>query len=81
MLKDEGVVTMRRGIGYRVQELPPMAVVEIRPGDTIETRVPSAAERERLKLPAGVPVFVVHRAGGEDDLYDGNSTQLRAATT
>jgi DNA-binding GntR family transcriptional regulator len=80
MLKDEGVVKMRRGIGYEVQELPPRAVVEIGPGDSVEMRVPADAERERLKLPAGVPVFVVRRqAGGAEELYSGNDTRLIAS--
>ena len=78
LLKNEGLVTKRRGRRTWVRERPPRQVVLLNPGDEVETRMPTEAERRQLGIPVGEPVFVVRRHDSEPELFAGASTTLRA---
>lgn len=77
LLREEQVVVVQRGKGNVVQELPPVVIVTARRGDAIIARLPDEIERQQLGLPEGVPVLAIRRAAsGEEELYDGNRTQV-----
>jgi DNA-binding GntR family transcriptional regulator len=77
ILRGEGLVTTDRPGGTRVREQPERSIIEIDSG-TIETRMPTAAERRELDVAEGVPVLLVER-DGQTELYAGDRTVLRIA--
>ncbi len=78
ILLNEGLVTKGRGRRTRVRERVDRHVVQLQPGDLVDTRMPTESERRALGVPVGEPVFVVRRAGGTEELLAGGSTRLRA---
>jgi DNA-binding transcriptional MocR family regulator len=76
VLREEGLVVTRHGIGSFVAAVPLLQVAVICPGDRVTARLPDSAERARLgPLSPGVPVLVVIRAA------DGSQQVYNAATT
>jgi DNA-binding transcriptional regulator YhcF (GntR family) len=79
VLREEGLVVTRHGLGSLVTEAPTRQVTILHPGDQISARMPGAAERERVgPLSPGIPVLVVTRAvGGDPEFYNAAITVLR----
>jgi DNA-binding GntR family transcriptional regulator len=80
LLREEGLVVTRHGVGSFVTAVPPLRDVALGPGDQVTARMPETGERARLGgLSPGIPVLVVTRAcGGEPELYSAAVTVLRA---
>lgn len=76
LLRGEGLITMTPRVGAHVRRQVEPTTVHIRPGDRVTARLPTAAERRELGIPEGVPVLVVHRAGGEE-IHAGDRTLLQ----
>ncbi|HWG02014.1 MAG TPA: GntR family transcriptional regulator [Trebonia sp.] len=81
LLRDEGLVVTRHGVGSFVTAVPELRVAVLGPGDQVTARMPDEGERGRLGgLSPGIPVLVVRRAGGgEPEMYSAAVTVLRAA--
>lgn len=71
LLRREGLIVTEHGVGSRVQEVPAQVEVRARPGDQTESRLPTAAERQRLELPEGVPLLVLRHPDGREELFSG----------
>ena len=78
VLREEGLVVTRHGIGSFVAAVPTRQVTILNPGDRISARMPDESERERLgTLSPGIPVLVVTRAGGgTPEIYSAAVTVL-----
>jgi DNA-binding FadR family transcriptional regulator len=81
LLREEGLVVTRHGVGSFVTAVPELHVAVLRPGDRVAARMPDDGERARLGgLSPGIPVLVVMRAGGgEPEMYNAAVTVLRVA--
>jgi DNA-binding FadR family transcriptional regulator len=78
VLKAEGLVTMRSGLGAYVSTRPRLQVIILRPGDELDFREPDDGERERLGISPLADVAVVTRAGGGTEVYSQAVTRFRA---
>jgi len=78
MLREEGLVVTRHGVGSFVAAVPQLKVAVVRPGDRVTARMPDDAERAKLgSLSPGIPVLVVTRAGDADpEVYSAAVTVL-----
>jgi hypothetical protein len=45
-------------------------------GERIEGRMPTPAERRQLGMPEGIPMIVLIRQDGREDLYDSRRTSV-----
>lgn len=75
-LRAEGLVTMRRGRGAVVKEIPPRQVLTPPAGATVTTRMPTLEERAELGLGEGVPIFWVVTSDGSASGYPGDRWEL-----
>jgi DNA-binding FadR family transcriptional regulator len=71
LLREEGVVITRHGVGSFVATVPQLTVITAHPGDQVSARMPDDGERIRLgQLSPGIPVLVITRAdGAEPEVY------------
>jgi DNA-binding transcriptional MocR family regulator len=71
LLREEGVVVTRHGVGSFVATVPQLVIATVGPGDRVTARMPDESERVRLgQLSPGIPVLVITRAdGGEPEVY------------
>jgi DNA-binding transcriptional regulator YhcF (GntR family) len=70
LLRKEGLIITRHGIGSHVAAVPQVERVTLRPGDEIRARMPDERERTELGIGPGIPVLVVTRArGGGEETY------------
>jgi DNA-binding FadR family transcriptional regulator len=78
VLREEGLVVTRHGLGSFVAAVPRRQVAVLYPGDLIAARMPDESERERLGLLSpGIPVLVVTRAAaGTTEVYSAAITVL-----
>jgi DNA-binding transcriptional regulator YhcF (GntR family) len=77
LLRQEGLIVTRHGIGSFVAAVPTRQVAVVSAGDRVTARLPDSAERARLgPLSPGVPVLVVVRADGSQHVYDAATTVL-----
>jgi DNA-binding transcriptional MocR family regulator len=78
VLRAEGLVVTRHGVGSFVAAVPDVRVAVVRPGDRVTARLPDDAERSRLgALSPGIPVLVVTRANsGPVEVYSAAVTIL-----
>jgi DNA-binding transcriptional MocR family regulator len=78
VLREEGLVVTRHGLGSFVAAVPTRQVAVLYPGDRVSARMPDGPERERLgQLSPGVPVLVINRAaGGAPEIYSAAITVL-----
>jgi DNA-binding transcriptional regulator YhcF (GntR family) len=83
LLREEGLVVTRHGVGSFVAAVPEVRVALLNPGDQATARMPDDTERERLGgLSPGVPILVVMRAtGGDPELYSAAVTELHVRVT
>jgi DNA-binding GntR family transcriptional regulator len=86
VLRGEGLIVTEHGRGSRVRRLLERVVVNVPPGISIRTRMPTPAEREAIGdaegrvIPEGVPVLEVEREDGRVELYPGDRVTLRTVT-
>jgi GntR family transcriptional regulator len=76
ILRSEGLIVTVSGVGSRVRAAAPRTVVTLAGEDEATTRMPTPAERRRLKLAEGIPVLVVSR-GDREELHAGNLTVIK----
>lgn len=78
VLREEGLVVTRHGIGTFVAAVPMRHIVVLHPGDLVTARMPDEPERQRLGLLGpGIPVLLVTRAaGGATEVHSGAVTVL-----
>lgn len=78
LLREEGLVVTRHGVGSFVAAVPQLQVAVVHPGDRVSARMPDDAEREKLHpLGPGVPVLVITRGdGGDPEVYSAAVTIL-----
>lgn len=79
LLREEGVVVTRHGVGSFVVTVPQVTVAFVGPGDRVYARMPDDAERVRLgQLSPGIPVLVITRSeGGEPEVYSAALTVVQ----
>jgi DNA-binding transcriptional MocR family regulator len=78
VLREEGLVVTRHGVGSFVVAVPTRHVAVLYPGDQVSARMPDEPERERLGLLSpGIPVLIVTRAAeGPPEIYSAAVTVL-----
>lgn len=76
LLRTEGMLRTVPRIGTFVVGTPERTAVELTPGDRVTVRMPTYEERTELRIPEGVPVFIVHRSDGGDELYRADEHHL-----
>ncbi|WP_431903672.1 GntR family transcriptional regulator [Micromonospora carbonacea] len=76
LLRSEGLVVTVRGHGSYVREAPPRRRVELAPGATVVTRMPSGTERRAMQLDEGVPVLEVRGPDGGVEVLPGDEVEL-----
>jgi DNA-binding transcriptional MocR family regulator len=78
VLRAEGLIVTRHGVGSFVAAVPDVRVAVVRPGDRVTARLPDEEERSRLgALSPGIPVLVVIRAdGGPPEVFSAAVTVL-----
>ena len=74
-LRSEGLIVTESGVGSKVREPVEREIVRLEPGDQAWVRMPTPAERRRLRILEGTPVIVVER-DGEQTVYVGDRTLL-----
>jgi DNA-binding transcriptional MocR family regulator len=79
LLREEGVVVTRHGVGSFVTTVPQLTIAFVGPGDRVTARMPDDAERARLgQLSPGIPVLVITRSdGGEPEVYSAALTVVQ----
>jgi GntR family transcriptional regulator len=75
-LRTEGILASVHGRGTYAAAVPVRALVVLAPGDRLRAWLPDDPERASLRLPPGVPVLRVTRAGGEVEHYDASRTDV-----
>ncbi|GAA0723984.1 GntR family transcriptional regulator [Dactylosporangium roseum] len=79
LLLNEGLITKTKGKPTTVRERPQRKVMPLEPGDEVNARMPTEAERRSLGMPVGEPVFEVSRHGGTVDVLPAGTITLRAS--
>ena len=79
LLEAEGLVVRRRGIGAYLTALPVRRQIPLHPGDAVTARMPGQAERAQLGLAPGIPLLVITRAGGREEMHGAAAVILLAA--
>jgi DNA-binding transcriptional MocR family regulator len=71
LLREEGVIVTRHGVGSFVATVPRLQIAVVRPGDRVSARMPDDAERALLgQLSPGIPLLIITRVGGDGpELY------------
>lgn len=69
LLRAEGMVSTMKGQATWVREALPREQVELLPGSTLSTRMPSTRERHQMELDEGVPVVIVQGPDGKVQMY------------
>jgi DNA-binding GntR family transcriptional regulator len=77
VLREEGLVTTRRGAGSVVASVPHKISIEVTPDTKISARMPTREERKTLGLAEGVPVLAVRRPDGQEALYDASRAEVK----
>jgi DNA-binding transcriptional MocR family regulator len=76
ILREEGLIVTEHGAGTKVKYVPGRVTVEGAPGDRMESRMPTPAERRKLDIPEGVPLVVLVHPDGREDCYDSLRTSV-----
>lgn len=74
-LRSEGLIVTENGVGSTVRENVEREIVKLKPGEQAWPRMPTPAERKRLRIVEGTPVIVVER-DGEETVYVGDRVLL-----
>lgn len=77
VLRLEGLIVMRAGLGAFVSAVPLLEMVDLLPGDELDFRAPDDAERRRLEIGLLSAVAVVTRAAGGVEVYGQAVTRFR----
>ncbi len=76
VLRTEGLVDCRRGIGLWVRQRPVRREVRVGVGVAVEVRMPVDGEQAGLGLASGVPVLVVVWPDGRQELLNAEEVRL-----
>lgn len=77
LLRREELVVTEHGVGSRIGAIPSQVQVTADPGDVVESRMPTRAEREALDMPQGVPLVVlIHPDGRGEEIYNSLRTKV-----
>jgi DNA-binding FadR family transcriptional regulator len=76
LLRGEGLIVTGHGVGSRVTTVPSQVRVSGQSGDEISSRMPTAAERQALAMPEGVPLVVLRHPDGREEIYDSLRTRI-----
>jgi DNA-binding GntR family transcriptional regulator len=68
LLRAEGLIVTMRAVGSFVRLPGQCEPVTAGAGTTIQSRMPTTGERRSLKIPEGVPVLVITRPNGQQEL-------------
>jgi DNA-binding GntR family transcriptional regulator len=79
VLVAEGLVLVRKGLGAYLVAVPVRRELELGHGDQVSARMPGPAERARLGLAPGIPVLVITRADGAQEVHGAAATIGRVA--
>jgi GntR family transcriptional regulator len=77
LLRSEGLVATERGKGTFVRVPETVAIVSLKSGDSLVARMPTPEERRSLGLNDGVPVLVIDRANGKNEVHGGDRTRIQ----
>lgn len=77
VLRQEGLVEIRRGHGVVVREQPQRADLTPPAGATVTIRMPTAEERITHDIGEGIPIFWVIEEDGTAAIYPGDRWQIR----
>jgi DNA-binding FadR family transcriptional regulator len=77
VLRSEGLVVTEQGHGTLVRQNAGTPVtIHIQGDDWVEVRLPSDLERRKLGLDEGVPIFVVLRGSGDQEVYPADRARI-----
>lgn len=76
ILREEGLIVTEHGAGTKVKYVPGRVTVTGAPGDRMESRMPTPAERRSLAIPEGVPLVVLVHPDGREEVYDSLRTSV-----
>jgi hypothetical protein len=76
VIREEGLISTRRGERSMVRSTRPEHTVALGSGDTLTCRIPSYPERTRLGLDAGVVLLEVRHADGTLDQIAGTAVEV-----
>ena len=76
VLRTEGLVDSRRGLGTHVRLPIQRTAVALDRGDRAIVRMPAEPERCRYTINEGVPIIEIHRADGTTQMHPGDSVEL-----
>jgi len=77
VLRARGRVVTFMGVGTRIANAHEVTEVTIPKGALVSARPPTEAERRRLRVAEGVPVFVIETEGGDPQVLPADRTRLR----
>lgn len=77
ILRNEGLVVVRRGHRVRVREPEELQDLTVPAGSTVTARMPTPDERARWDLGEGVPVFVIADRSGDEVVHPADRWRLR----
>ncbi|GAA0493667.1 hypothetical protein Ade02nite_21320 [Paractinoplanes deccanensis] len=77
LLRAEGLLEHRRGLGVFVREPAEVSEIKPPPGSTAVVRMPTPAERSEHEIPEGQPVVVVVQPDGHTTVYPADRCRLR----
>lgn len=76
LLRAEGLIVTIRAVGSFVRLPEERQPVTASPGTTIGSRMPTKGERRALDIPEGVPVLVITRPDGRQELAPADRTAV-----
>jgi GntR family transcriptional regulator len=76
MLRTEGLIVTERAVGSFVRLPEKRQPVTASPGTQIGARMPTKGERRALGIPEGVPVLVITRPDGKQELAPADRTAV-----
>ncbi|GAA2600288.1 hypothetical protein GCM10010399_33870 [Dactylosporangium fulvum] len=79
LLLNEGLIIKTKGKPTRVRERPQRKVVLLEPGDEVNARMPTEAERRSWGMSVGEPLLEVSRRRGTVDFFPAGTITLRAS--
>ena len=76
VLREEGLVSTKRGEQPLVRGSGPRDPVTLGPGDRLMARMPSQPERTSLQLAAGTPILEITRGNGVVELHPADRIEI-----
>ena len=76
MLRHEALIRTERGVGSLVRETPVRTPLRLKRGETATLRMPTEPERREMDWDEGVPMLIVKRANGSEDILQADTVTL-----